>query len=405
MAVFLLINGALKVGFLLHPFDRFNLFNHDRLWYAVKAVEVMPAHPDIFLLGSSVVEKLLDDGEATYLNKTINAVTHKRCIHLEDALRREMKKPILSASFAVGGLHFSDASIAVSTLLTGAKTPRCIIYGIAPRDAMNNLLASPVTTETYRFMDKLADLSDVAYLARPTTKERCDYLFTSTLKKILPLYDYRDELALSYRRLLRNRCFEPLLNKLGENDGMEGAMPGIARATHAPHLRLMSPNLGSAQLASVAGVPFTLADKIQLGLLPEEADDYQPVMPFDPAHPPLSENKMSYLFGYRPFRFNVYKNQLAFLARLLRIAKERGIFVILVNMPLREDNLQAMDPGFYSLYQKDMRSIAIKYGDGYINMMDAGNFSSSDFIDQVHLNGRGACKFIDLLAPQLAGYL
>jgi hypothetical protein len=86
----------------------------------------------------------------------------------------------------------------------------------------------------------------------------------------------------------------------------------------------------------------------------------------------------------------------------LRFAEDRGIKVILVNMPLRQDNLTAMMPNFYELYQSDVRKHAAKFHAQVIDLFDARAFTDNDFIDTVHLTGHGAVKFVDKLAAAVA---
>ena len=130
---------------------------------------------------------------------------------------------------------------------------------------------------------------------------------------------------------------------------------------------------------------------------------YAPVTPDDKAHPKLENNFPCYQWCYQPFRPNVYKTQLYFLDRMLKVAKSHGIDVILVDMPLREDNLKAMVPHFFDLYKSDVRKIAAGYSNTtYVDMFDPATFKFDDFTDTVHLSGYGAIKFVDRLAVKIA---
>jgi hypothetical protein len=141
--------------------------------------------------------------------------------------------------------------------------------------------------------------------------------------------------------------------------------------------------------------PFCTLDMIKLHMSPEESEGELPISPFNPA----------YLFAYKPFRAKFYNLQKEFLERMLQTAAERGIQVVFVNMPLRADNFEAMEIGFYDLYKKDLCGLANKYHADFIDMNRPQIFAYSDFSDQVHLNGAGAVKLAKTMAPQLSQVL
>lgn len=76
--------------------------------------------------------------------------------------------------------------------------------------------------------------------------------------------------------------------------------------------------------------------------------------------------------------------------------------VILVNMPLREDNLTAMMPNYYELYKSDVAKHAAKYHARVVNLFDTKTFTNDDFIDTVHLTGHASIKLVNKLADAVA---
>jgi hypothetical protein len=370
MLLFVVINAGFVFWLKVAKVDRFEMIAHNWGWWAVKCLLENKEPTDVMLIGSSLVQRMLDEGEATYLKKPLNGLEHRRCLHLEDRLADLLGAHVSTFSYAVGGLHASDASVLTSELLKGSRQPRAIVYGIAPRDVMNNMLASPYVTETYQIMSRLGDLSDVAYKARMNTNEKFEYVVGSSVAKLMPLYDYRVELS---------RCFR--------HDYKE-------RANKVANKFVPDPKNS-----------FSILNQISLGMIPEEMAAQFMISPFDPNHAQTEENKASYLFSYRPFRKRFYDIQFSFVERFLQTAKQRGIQVVFVNMPLRHDNYDAMMPGFYPLYRKDLQAMASKYGAPVIDMSSNPIFQDRDFTDEVHLNGRGASKLVDALAPQLAPLL
>ncbi len=367
---FVVINSGFAAWLKIAHVDRFSMIAHNWGWWAVKSVLENQEPPDVMLMGSSLVQRLLDEGEATYLNQPLNGLEHRRCQHLEDKLSKSLGFHVSTFSYAIGGLHASDASVFTSEVLKGSRQPRAIVYGIAPRDIMNNMLASPYVTETYQIMSRIGDLSDVAYKSRMNTDEKFDYYVGSKVAKLFPLYDYRVELS---------RCF---------------------RFEYKAQT-----NMIANRFVPEPKNPFPLLEQITAGMIAEELAGKAMIPPFDPAHPQVTDAKNCYLFAYRPFRKRFYDVQFSFLERFLQITKQRGIQVVFVNMPLRQDNYETMMPGFYSLYRKDLQLIASKYGAPVIDMSQCSAIDYADFSDQVHLNGRGATKLIDALALELAPVL
>jgi len=346
--------------------DRFELSQHSWAWWAAKCERDRQSPADVLLMGSSLVQRLLNEGEATYLHKTIGALSHRRSCQLESLLSAGLHRPVKTFSYAIGGLHASDASVVTSVLLQGTHQPGTIIYGIAPRDLMNCLLASPSATETFQLLNKIEEQKDVALIARTSTGEKFDYVAASILSKLLPLFDFHTELAQCFRRAARHDL-NAIVNQF------------------VPHPQN----------------PFCQADLIALKMLPEELDADIPIHAFDPEHPGYEDNRLVYLSAYKPFRAKFYSLQKRFLDRLMQTCNQRGIQLILVNMPLRKDNFEAMDAGFYDRFHDDVKQLARTNHVPFIDMQTMCSFPFADFSDQVHLNGRGAVRFIQALTPHL----
>lgn len=81
----------------------------------------------------------------------------------------------------------------------------------------------------------------------------------------------------------------------------------------------------------------------------------------------------------------------------LTMSQELGATVIVVNMPLRQDNLELMPPGFYELFKRTLKAECKNSGVSFLDL--ANNFSPDDFEDGVHLNAHGGWKLINYLIP------
>jgi len=349
--------------------DSFQFQNQDIGWWTVKNFRQLKVRPEVLLIGSSLMCRIINEGEATYLNHDLNGNEHHRCQHLEDLLERHLGHRVLTSSLSVPGMNASDASVVFSELVKDDKVPDVIVYGIAPRDFMDNGLEEPANTSLYLLMEKFGQLQDVGNVSRLTRQERAKYAANCLLRKVVPLYDKQTELAIAFRRCAKQE--------------LANALPTPA-VCYLPALDKVSKSL--------------------LHLLPEDTDAYCHVTPFDETRPNTADFKNCYLVSYNPFRPSLYKPQMKFLDRFLKIAKGRNIQMILVNMPLRKDSFGLMPPNFYNLYVQDVQKLATVNGAHFIDLQNSG-FNDTDFDDQVHLTGQGASKLVELLTPKLAPYV
>jgi len=91
-----------------------------------------------------------------------------------------------------------------------------------------------------------------------------------------------------------------------------------------------------------------------------------------------------------------------FLNEVLAFCHRENIPIVLVKMPLDEDNLALLPEGVYDRYNKDVDQMGAKYNCTVLNFQDSRYFTSASFEDTVHLNAQGASTFRDLLLQRLS---
>jgi len=352
--------------------DRFALQNRDAFWWAAKHYRDLPHHADILLLGSSLMCRVVNEGDATFLKHPVNALAHYRSEHLENALSAQGR--YRTASLAVGGMNVSDVAVLVPELCQSGKKPSVIVYGIGPRDLFDNSLESPSDTPAFRLAEKLADFDDeVEKMARPGRGPQFKLAVNRCLRYFLPIYCYQGELAVIFRRVV----------KKGFDLVLDAAFP-------RPEKLVIEQN--SVQ-------------QMVLHLVPIDLKNYCLVKPDNPLRPERFDFTNNYIMSYNPFKPALYQRQLFFLRRFLNYCKRERITTILVKMPLRKDNFALMPPNFYDLYSQDVDGLAREYKAVVIDPSATVPFTDDDFTDTVHLTGRGACRLIELIAPTIARYL
>jgi hypothetical protein len=117
VCLFICVNLGLAIYLKCAHVSRMQMATRNWAWWATTELLSHKEPVDVLLMGSSLVQRLLDEGEATYLNKKINGVTHRNSLVLEDALSGILHRPVKTWSYAVGGLHASDASIVTTAFL------------------------------------------------------------------------------------------------------------------------------------------------------------------------------------------------------------------------------------------------------------------------------------------------
>ncbi len=364
LCLFACADSAFRWALDSGKFDRFDAANHRWTWWQVKGYKELPYTPDVVMFGSSLLTRVVNEGDATYLKRAINATKHNRSQQLEDGVQARTGVPVKTFAFNLAGMHASDAAVIANGLLRD-KAPSTIIYTIAPRDFLDNLLEAPYTTEQFELMSHTSELGELASHARLSTFDRISFGFTDFCNKVSAISKCKYELSTTFERNYRSLV-----------------VPVIEAKSNSK--RIISP--------------------LAIGIKTSAFDysDYLPVAPEDLNNIEKNDNLQCYRFCYQPFRPKLYNAQFYYLDYFLRFAEDRGIKVILVNMPLRQDNLTAMMPNFYELYQSDVRKHAAKFHAQVIDLFDARAFTDNDFIDTVHLTGHGAVKFVDKLAAAVA---
>ncbi len=354
--------------------DSFEWQNRNGCWWAVKNFRDLPEKADVLLVGSSLMCRVVNEGDATYLNHPLNALEHYRSRLMEDILAylhassQEGSSKIRhyrTVSLAVGGMNASDVATLVPPLLTPDKTPSAIVYGIGPRDLFDNSLESPADTAPFRLAEKMQELDEESQRnARPGREAQFKIAVNRLLNLSLPIYHYQEEFSIAFRRRLK--------------DVMDTLIPKPAICDLPP-------------ISNIA--------RIKLHHVAEDVKNICIVKPDDTSHPDKFDFNDNYFLSYNPFKPALYRRQLFFLNRFLKFGEEKGIKIFLVKMPLRQDNYSLMVPNFYNIYSHDIDRLAAEHGATVIDASKLASFTDKDFTDTVHLTGRGGCKLIETISP------
>jgi len=364
---FLLIDGSLKIATTINPhvwpMNPMQTAYRSWVWWGARDLEREKQPPDIALLGSSLMMAAFHGGDAALLNVPQNWAFHHKSVLLERLLKARFNRDYSTFVLALGGEMASDAYAITSSLLTGAKQPKMIIYGIAPRDFMDHALGSPASTEVFRFMSRLGDLSDVASDAHGNAWElgeyyagqgsfiythRPDFIYVQhrlANEAVRKLCGYKDMDFVHCPMMIRRQAFADLPENTGPNEVMVS--------------------------------PPSASDKI------------------------FVDNSGEYKFRYKNPNLKQFNNQMGYLERMLKLADNQGIKVILVNMPLTKENVDLMPPNFYDNYMKIVERLAVTNKAQFLDLNDHQLFPKKYFGDTAHLNVPGGKHFMEVLAEKI----
>lgn len=315
----------------------------------IRGFEALKQKPDVILLGSSLVMFpfwAMDAAE----KKNIDDIFH---YHGSEALKKQLKAAGCGQeniySLAVFGQMASDAYLMTSEFVKGDKTPKVIIYGIAPRDFHDHSLSSPMATFSFQKIVNLSNFPNYASAFLPDFEKKADWL----AMHLCYFYGKRWRLQMETDKAI-NKVYSTL---------------GIANP-----------------LDSSATKSDTAAQGGGFNLEGSTEDRW-------------NNSVKEYQGRYKEITEKDHSLQMSFLARTLNNLRERGVKVVLVNMPLTKRNLEILPQGFYASYQKEIAKVADMPGVKLVDLGDSKDFEDNDYWDTTHLNHVGGHKLLNHVVP------
>ncbi|HIA54457.1 MAG TPA: hypothetical protein EYN91_20625 [Candidatus Melainabacteria bacterium] len=312
----------------------------------IKGFEALKQKPDVILLGSSLVMFPFWAMDAAD-NKNISDIFH---YHNSEALKKQLKEAGCGQenvySLAVFGQMASDAYLMTNEFVKGKKTPKVIIYGIAPRDFHDHSLSSPMATFSFQKIVNLSNFPSYAGAFLPDFEKKADWL----AMHLCYFYGKRWRLQMETDKAI-NKVYSTL---------------GVA-----------SPAATKSDTAGQGG-GFNLEGSTE--------DRW-------------NNSVKEYQGRYKEITEKDHSLQMSFLTRTLNNMRERGVKVVLVNMPLTKRNLDILPKGFYAGYQKEITKVADMPGVKLVDLGDSKDFDDNDYWDTTHLNHVGGQKLLKHVVP------
>ncbi len=317
----------------------------------LKDYAALPTKPDVVLLGSSIVMYPFWAMDFQKDKSIGDIFHHHRSYTLEGALNSNGKKHEVF-SLAIFGQMASDVYIFANELFKPKDTPKVAIWGIAPRDFYDAELAGPMNTITFQRMVGLNNFGQYAEQYLPSFQQKLDFV----LSKGVYLYGQR-----WYAQKEIRKGFNKVYN----------ALFGTTETEFKPQ----------------AGF-----NVVHQGALPD------PKFLWD-----LSVKE--YKSRYRNIDTDKLSVQMDFSKKLIEMCRQKGVKLIVVNMPLSDSNRGIMPDGFYQKYINEVKSLAQANGADFVDYGADPDFVRNDYWDTAHMSFTGGYKLVDKLAPTIKKYL
>lgn len=320
---------------------------------------------DVVFLGSSLMLVPMGGVEADYLGERIDGSQHHRFCYFDDKFREKTGLELRSFNFALPGEMPSDAYLIVKNLLNGNRKPELIVYGVGPRDFLDNILPSPSATDPYRYLSRFGDIAPVAERMMPGWMQRLDF----ELGKTSYFYGRRAEITQCADFAARS-----ILNALLP-------IPANSKPMDFDNRRLLLPEYRPWEiLAGQAWFRPTL--RTERGNFVDNLDEYRK--------------------RYGKMKWDTYISQMRFFADTLNESNKKGIKVVVAIMPITELNRSLLSNLSWNAYRSGVIALAKRKGATVVDFSESREFTLSDFGDTVHLHSAGGKHFFDSLMARMA---
>ncbi len=325
----------------------------------VRAWKASPQAPGICFMGSSLMQCALKNSSPTFLNQ---------------ALEEKHGAAAASFSWALGGENASDSYMIAQSMMSKQKKPQLLIYGIAPRDLLDNNVKSPVSTDIFRYLSSFGSVCALPSEAFISVDDRVNCF----LKEVSFLID-------------RKNVFSKY-----SGDQAKAVISHIVPS--APNAK---PPAAISEQEKIANAQADLTAPTKPGEKTVKVSQFTPeelaqVKPTDPMAKRVAAfellqqvSKGVTIFRYNPYCAERYNRQLVFLDMLLSHLEKIDVPVVVVKMPLKNEHVAIMPKELLSSYTNDVQRLTTKYGAALLDF-NSPEFKDSDYGDVAHLNPNGA---------------
>ena len=343
---------------------------HTWIWWRTQEFAAQKTTPPVVLLGSSLMMIPISMQDAEYLRQPLDASQHWQSAYMQTRLEQQLlshcvgqipaSNQLTCFNFAMPGAMVSDDYMIARTLLQDNHKPKVIVLGITLRDFVDSHLSCAAATDVFKYLSRFQSVDDLVALSMPQIWQRLDYALSKGIWLVGKRLDLQVMLSDAVKNHIKPANASPISN--------QETTP--------------TTNIASKLKAEVEPGMFVLA--------PGDSSTYE-------------DNSAEYRTRFKAVSATGFANQEQFLEMFCRQANDRGIKVVLANMPLTRENMALMPSGSYDHYLATVKNLSTRFHISFVDLNDGHTFTKVDFKDTAHMNAHGGQKLTDTIVKTITG--
>lgn len=309
-----------------------------------------PNNPTVLLLGSSLIKTAAANTDSIDCQTKVIS-DYNKAVFFQETLKKKLGSGVEVLSLAMQGCMASDYGLILRKSIELGKQPEFVVCCTAPAEFLSN--DQPVVKNTYVHQCLLS-------YQFPQGQPPWTVAYNTLERAYAPHSLEAVERVLTYAR--RSLC---------------------------------------AYLSGTTGHPLDIYSAVQqkaAGLKSSKIEDL-------PSSPSSNSGQFwdlaHYDMRYNPPNGPLFKEHMQNFEAMLKLCHDRGIPIVIVNMPITDVNKSLIKPWVLKKYYDKMSELTSRYEITYWNMDSPNSYALSDYQDSTHLNGAGGRKFFSALANNL----
>lgn len=372
----------------------------------LQALAAQKNNPDILLIGSSLMmsapyyadfqQAKNDPSKKAALDAFLARCEKQRISpfqsyhgadYFEEVMTRDGKRPSIFG-LTCAACMATDAHLLLSRALA-EKKPKRVIWSVAPRDFVDNVVPPPGQTPAYKIADNLQFLpNEISAFA--TIEQLSDKLLSCTWS----VYGQRSNVSHLLTYITANALHRPTSLSAAVEKKNAALAPPVDTASAAPAQRAPAASVLKPAALKPTAPALERAPIDQLYPSPDVMEEPGWKMSFLPQY-------KDYYKRYNPLSLKRMKDEMTALRSAMKMAHEQNVELIVLNMPLPRRHMALMPGGLYKAYYEQIRQICEEEHIRLIDMNQPDEYDNEDWVDSLHLGPTGGVKFIQKLAAQL----
>ncbi len=348
---------------------------------AIKEFNAQQPPAKVVLLGSSLVMFPFWAMDASFEHKISDIAHYHKSAALEAALAKSGLANMPVFSLASAGQMSSDTYLYVNEFLKGDRKPEVLVLGIAPRDFSDNNVKSPTATVSFQQIVGLPN-------------------FVAYSKTFMPRFEDKAEFVANHscffygRRWRLQKEVDKGIERLSQTIARLATFGTVKPVAKAPQFSPEQAQLMAAVNHATAGGAVNSNEATALLFAASLEQRW-------------NSSAKEYVGRYKGIADRDMTVQLSCLDKTLKICQERGIKVVIVNMPLTAINQKLMPEGFYNRFSTAVQKTSAKYDKSvtYLDVSHNAAFQDGDYWDTVHMNHKGGAKLLSVIVPAIKDYM